>query len=529
MGIYYPDFRFVTNSWAAKKVKFYRANTGDYIRMLNEKPGQGMANALGLTRDESLVLLRQRTDFNGVTHYRYQQAYQGIPVWGMQVIVSAGPDNRVVGLHGTMVKDIAGDITGIPPVSSLGPAAALRQMEETHKAKNKGAAWHFKNEQYGTYIYIDEKQKAHPCYVVSFFADRESGDPSRFIHFIDVETGGVLHRFDMLAYAYGTGPGGNIKIGAYYYGTDYPPFPVTEKEMICIMEIPELKTVDLNHGTTGTTPHSFPCYENTHEPINGAYCPLNDAHSFGKQVIDMYNGWYGVPPVPFQLTLRCHYGVDYDGWFWDGTTLTFGDGDVIYFPPVSLEIVSHEVSHGFTDYNSGLIYSGQPGGINESFSDMAGEAAKYYLRGTTLRYLYDPPLDGNSIDHVDDYYAGMPVHYSSGIFNKAFYLIAVSQGWTTRKAFDIFVKANQDYWEPDTDFQQGAEGARDAALDYGYSCEDVKDAFAVVGITLTCPGTVLKPATPRVGLKPGMSASLPTPIPVPMRSASMVPAARLNR
>jgi Zn-dependent metalloprotease len=375
----------VTNSWAAKKVKFYRANTGDYIRMLNEKPGQGMADALGLTRDESLVLLRQRTDFNGVTHYRYQQAYKGIPVWGMQVIVSIGPDNRVVRLNGTMARDIAGDITGIPPVSSLRPATALKRMKEQHKGKDKSAKWHFKNQQYGTYIYIDKKQKAHPCYVVSFFADRECADPSRFIHFIDVETGKILHRFDMLAYADGVGPGGNIKSAYYYYGTDYPPFPVTEQSGICFMETTELKSVDLNHGTTGTIPHAFTCYENTHEFINGGYCPLNDAQAFGKQVIDMYNGWYGVPPLPFQLTLRCHYGVNYDGWFWDGTTLTFGDGDVIYFPPVSVEIVGHEVSHGFTDYNSGLIYSGQPGGINESFSDMAGEAAKYYLRGTMIR------------------------------------------------------------------------------------------------------------------------------------------------
>ena len=170
---------------------------------------------------------------------------------------------------------------------------------------------------------------------------------------------------------------------------------------------------------------------------------------------------------------------------------------------VCLDVAAHEVSHGFTDFNSDLIYSGESGGINEAFSDMAGEAAEYYMRGTNdfrcgfdifkdpdeaLRYLYDPPLDGISIDHVDDYYPGMNVHYSSGIFNKAFYLVATSPGWTTKMAFDIFVKANQDYWTPSTNFQQGAEGAQVAAADYGYSCEAVRDAFAQVGIPLTCGG-----------------------------------------
>ncbi len=493
-----------TSSWAAGKVEFCQANANDYIRQLNENKnleGVSMGKTLGLTRDEALVLLRQGTDFNGVTHYRYQQAYRGIPVWGMQTIVSVGPDNRVVGLHGAMVLDIAGDIAGIPPVSSLDPAAALKQMQEKHKAKDKGAAWLFRNEKYGTYIYIDEKQKAHPCYVVSFFADTEYANPSNFIHFIDVKTGGVLHSFDMLKYADGVGPGGNLKVGYYYYGSDYPPFGVTEiTGGNCSMD-----TTDVRTGSVyGGIPHTFTCYENTSKPVNGAYCPMNDAQAFGQVVFDTYMDWYGVPVLTFQLTLVCHYGTNYENAFFDGSSIYMGDGYTLFYPLVGLDVIGHEASHGFTDYHSDLIYSSQSGGINESFSDMGGEAAKYYMRGTNdfmvgydifkdpdgaLRYMYDPPLDGISIDHVDDYYEGMDVHYSSGIFNKAFYLIAVTPGWTTRKAFDIFVKANMDYWQPGTTFQQGAEGARDAALDYGYSCEDVKNAFAVVGITLTCPGT----------------------------------------
>jgi vibriolysin len=494
-----------TSSWAARKIEFCQANANGYIKQLNENKSLehiSIGKTLGLSQDEELTLLRKKTDFNGVTHYRCQQAHQGIPVWGMQTVVSVGPDNQVVRLHGTMVLDIAGDIKNIPPVSSLDPGAALRQMQENHKTKNKGAAWHFRNEQYGTYIYIDKKQKAHTCYVVSFFADSESGNPSRFIYFIDVNTGGVLYSFDGLTYAEGTGPGGNLKIGYYEYGSDYPGFGVTEDNGLCTMITPNVITVDLEHKAQGTTPYSYTCYRNTHEAINGGYCPLNDAQYYGQAAYDMYKNWYGVI-LPFSpLRLRCHYKKNYDGAFWDGSTLTIGDGHVIYYPLVSVDTIVHEFSHGFTEYNSDLIYSGQSGGINESFSDMSGEAAIYYMRGVNhfmvqyeiykdpdeaLRYLCDPPLDGHSIDHVDDYYSGMDVHYSSGIFNKAFYLIATSTGWTTRMAFDIFIKANMDYWTPSTNFQQGAECALYAALDYGYPCEDVRDAFARVGIPLTCP------------------------------------------
>jgi vibriolysin len=494
-----------TSSWAAKKVEFYQANAKDYIKLLNKNKDKGssaVGKTLGLTGDEEFKLLRKITDFNGITHYRYQQAFKGIPVWGMHTNIGISPSNNVDRLNGTMVLDIPRDILSIP--GSLDPLGALKQMEEQHKKIDKNAQWAFRNEQYGTYIYIDEKEKAHLCFVVSFFADTDCGNPSRPIFFIDAKNGKVLDSFDSLAYAYdGTGPGGNLKIGYYYYGTDYPGFGVTVSDSTCTMNWNNCKTVDLNHLTSGTTPFSYSCYENTHENINGGYCPLNDAQFFGQAVYDMYNDRYGVPPLPFQLTLRCHYSTNYENAFWDGSSMTFGDGYTTFYPLVSLDIVANEVSHGFTENNSDLIYSGQSGGINEAFSDMAGEAAEYYMRGScdymcgydifknptaALRYLYDPPLDGVSIDHISQYYEGLDVHYSSGIFNKAFYLIATSPGWNTRMAFDIFVRANQVYWQPGTNFQQGAEGAFYAAMDCGYSFYYVANAFEAVGINIIMCG-----------------------------------------
>ncbi len=490
--------------WAATKIDFYTENAQEYIRLLNENDSReeaAIGPLFGLTPDEKFTLLRQSTDFNQVTHSRYQQLYKGIPVWGIQIVISRDSSNKVIRLHGAMIKESPNDVKDIPfPLDALG---ALRQMEELHKETDKGAVWNFRNEKYGTYIYLDKNDKAQLCYVVSFFADTDCGNPSQPIYFINVKNGKILHWFDMLRY-HGVGQGGNYKVGCYYYGIDYPPFCVTEVGTTCTMNCPEVKTVDLNHGTSGSTPFSYTCHENTHEPINGGYCPMNDAQYFGYVIFDLYNDWFYVDPLPFQLTMRCHYSTNYENAFWDGSSMTFGDGYTTFYPLVALDVVAHEVSHGFTEYNSNLIYSGQSGGINESFSDMAGEAAKYHSRGVNdflvgydifktpgqaLRYMCDPPLDGHSIDHVSEYFPGLDVHYSSGIFNKAFCLIANSSGWNTRMAFSIFVKANQDYWTPGTTFQQGAEGARDAALDYGYPCQDVLNAFAAVGITITCPGS----------------------------------------
>jgi Zn-dependent metalloprotease len=493
-----------TSAWAAKKVDFLSANVAGYIMKMNNQGDNGrsaMASIFGLTKGEKFTLLRQTTDFNSVTHARYQQTYQGIPIWGVQTIVSRDHTDEVVKINGAVVLDTPKDILSLP--GTLDPQAALKRMQKQHKAKDANAVWNFRNEQSGTYIYIDKKNKANLCYVVSFFADNEKGNPSRPCFFVDVKSGKVLYSFNMLNDASGTGPGGNLKIGQYEYGTDYPAFGVAEAGGTCTMNFGNVNTVDLNHGSSGSTPYSYTCYRNTHETINGGYCPLNDGQFFGQVIYDMYQNWYGLPVLPFQLTMKLHYSTGYENAFWDGSSMTFGDGATTFYPLCCLDVSAHEVSHGFTENHSGLIYSSQSGGINEAFSDMAGEAAKYYMRGTNdfmcgydifkaagqaLRYLYDPPLDGISIDNVSEYYEGLDVHYSSGVFNKAFYLIAVSPSWTTRMAFDVFTKANTNYWTPGTTFQQGAEGVISAAVDYGYNCQDVVTAFANVGITVVCPG-----------------------------------------
>ncbi|WP_171523426.1 M4 family metallopeptidase, partial [Acinetobacter baumannii] len=63
-----------------------------------------------------------------------------------------------------------------------------------------------------------------------------------------------------------------------------------------------------------------------------------------------------------------------------------------------------------------------------------------------LRYMDQPSRDGRSIDNASQYYNGIDVHHSSGVYNRAFYLLANSPGWDTRKAFEVFVDANRYYW-----------------------------------------------------------------------------------
>ena len=97
----------------------------------------------------------------------------------------------------------------------------------------------------------------------------------------------------------------------------------------------------------------------------------------------------------------------------------------------------------------------------------------------------NPPQDGRSIDNAASYTASMDVHYSSGVYNKAFYLLATKPGWNTVNAFKVFARANSLYWTPSSTFNSGACGLQTAATDLGFVVADVTAAFTSSASGLT--------------------------------------------
>ncbi len=463
----------------------------------NEVTKSGLSQqALGLSIDEGFNMLR-RIDDGALVHTRAQQTYQGVPIWGQQVITTRDAGGDVVRMHGNLVKGI-GKLNTAPAFTATD---AIEDLKNLHRASLGGQEMHFASESSELVVYLNDL-RPQLAYAVSFFVDTaEGGTPMRPTYIVDAQTGDIIREFDGLTTnLVGTGPGGNEKTGQYEYGTDFGENDVEVSGSTCTMNNTNVKTVDLKHRTNGNTAYSYTCPRNTHEAINGAYAPLNDAHYFGGVVFNMYNDWIGTAPLTFQLAMKVHYSRNYENAFWDGQAMTFGDGANTFYPLVSLDVSAHEVSHGFTEQNSSLIYSDQSGGINEAFSDMAGEAAENYMNGSNdwlvgaqifkgngaLRYMCDPPQDGASIGHASSYYSGLDVHYSSGVYNKAFCLLAKSAGWSTQSAFQTFARANQNYWTPSVTYDQAADGVCDAATALGFNTADVGAAFDAVGVNSTC-------------------------------------------
>lgn len=465
-----------------------------HAQNLGAMPVNALAAHLNLGQDMSLAPRSAAAIANGHRVVRQQQMYRGVPVYGRSIAVVQDAQGNALRATGELMQDNQPGLASVSPRLDAGRAVAALKSH-VHTLLVGGAS--VGNEQADLFVYPQENGPARLVYRVSYFVD--GANPSRPTAIVDANTGEVIQNWDGLTDASATGPGGNLKTGKYLYGTNYAALNVTQSGSTCTLQNADVTTNNLRQGTSGSVV-SFTCPNSDTDAINGAYSPVNDAHHFGGVTHDMYVAYVGVAPLSFQLVMNVHYKLSYENAFWNGTAMYFGDGASTFYPLVSLDVTSHEISHGFTEQHSALQYSGQSGGINEAYSDIAGEAAEFFDRGsndwlvgadimksgTALRWMCTPTQDGRSIDNAANYTSTMDVHYSSGVYNKAFCLLAKTAGWDTRKAFQVFALANKVYWNATTDFNNGACGVASAAQDLAYNKNDVVAAFTGVGVS--CPG-----------------------------------------
>ena len=226
------------------------------------------------------------------------------------------------------------------------------------------------------------------------------------------------------------------------------------------------------------------------------------------------------------LDATVHYGQQYDNAFWDGRRMVFGDGDGEIFNrfTVAVDVIGHELAHGVTEDEAGLIYNAQAGALNESMSDVFGSLVKQRLlhqtadqadwligaglltgnvRGVALRSMkapgtaYDDPMLGKDPQpaHMRDYVRTFQdnggVHINSGIPNHAFYLVATrlgGQAW--ERAGRIWYETLRDpQLRPNTGFQRFAGlTVTVAGRLYGTGSPEqqaVREGWNQVGIALT--------------------------------------------
>jgi len=179
-----------------------------------------------------------------------------------------------------------------------------------------------------------------------------------------------------------------------------------------------------------------------------------------KAVAKFYKTLFGrnsIDNLGMTLQSSIHYGVKYNNAYWNGSQMTYGDGDSNIFVDFTLarDVIGHELTHGVTQYTAQLAYADEPGGLNESMSDVFGSMFRQWRSNQTVQqadwligkeimgpgaiargYLCLRDMANPAAAHClapqptnySQYHAGMDPHYSSGIPNLAFYRAAMAIG-----------------------------------------------------------------------------------------------------
>lgn len=196
-----------------------------------------------------------------------------------------------------------------------------------------------------------------------------------------------------------------------------------------------------------------------------------------------------------------------NAWFDEGNNrIYFGKNET------ADDIVAHEYTHGVTKFESGLIYENASGALNESLSDMFGQAVDLtngagtddpnsrWLQGEDgaggTRDMKDPTTR-NDPDRMSspNYVAavGNPndnndqggVHTNSGVSNKLFYLITDGDsfnGYTVSgmgldDAADLFYAANTRYLYETSDFYSLYDCLQLSATHLGWSTTERNNLY----------------------------------------------------
>lgn len=138
-----------------------------------------------------------------------------------------------------------------------------------------------------------------------------------------------------------------------------------------------------------------------------------DAHWGAEVVLNYWEQKHGRNSYDDQgskLFSYVHYGNAYDNAFWNGESMTYGDGsyqggtnpDGAFAPLTSMDVCAHEIGHGICEYTSDLVYASESGAMNEGFSDIwAAAVESYVLTEVDGTLEFDPWGIGEQIDERD--------------------------------------------------------------------------------------------------------------------------------
>jgi vibriolysin len=439
-----------------------------------QKPGTSLRSALAVRRltPDDLELRKTTQDGGGRRHHRYRQKFNGLDVIGGDLVVHADAQGSIYAINGAARGNLATNLGQ----HDIGRSAALTFVQAD--ARFAGMSMSTPRAVY----LITPEGATFKTYEIVAEGER-AATPVRDKVYVDVDSGTVV----------GVHPQIHSGLNRSAYSA--------------------------NNGTSlpGSLRRSEGQAATSDADVNAAYDNTGDTYNA------YWNFWNrdSYDNAGAMLKSTVHYSSNYCNAFWNGSQMVYGDGAAAQgcFPLArSVDVTAHELTHAVTENESGLIYSGESGGLNEAMSDIFGAFTQAWADGgrtgtlavtadtwtigedvlpPALRWMNDPAMDGASQDFWTTGTGNVDVHYSSGIANLAFYLLSqggvhprgkstvVVTGIGMEKAIRVFYALNVNYLTPSSNFLAAANASMTAATELGYDeavRNSVADAWRAVGV-----------------------------------------------
>ncbi len=395
------------------------------------------ADRLRLGAKEDLVVKDVVQDVDGTEHVRYDRTYAGLPVVGGDLVVQQTPDRQARRSCGPTVDQIQVQTT--EPPSPGTPRSRRGQAQPTSRPAPPT------RRRSCTPPSTPPSSPGRPPSPAPSRTARRSATSSTPTRAPASSSAGCRRSWTP------TAPGsslysGTVTLQTTLSGSTYQLNDATRGNH---------STYDANNSTSTARGTLFTDADNAWGTgtTSSRQSAAVDAAYGAAQTWDFYKSHFdrtGIRNDGVAAYSRVHYGNSYENAFWDDSCfcMTYGDGGTTFNPLTSLDVAGHEMSHGVTSATAGLNYSGDAGGLNEATSDVMGtmvefqaananDPGDYYIGekiakdGTYLRRMDNPSLDGGSKNCWTSSVGNLDPHYSSGVGNHLFYLLAEGTGTKT--------------------------------------------------------------------------------------------------
>ena len=505
-----------------EKSSFISTNAGmDVLRTtLNAKPS------------DRWTLIRSDRDELGMMHKRYQQYFNNIKVMTGEYILHES-QGRLISANGMFFENINMSTSPILDESqalqlALNNIGATKYLWQSSTMEQEILSGHAHGDAYphGELVILPSQgfgksSGTSLCWKYDIYAVEPH---ERWSVFVDASTGAIIFKENKICTINVNGTASTL-----YSGTQIMQVDSLSASSFRLRDNSRgngVETYDLNNGTNYAAAVDFTDTDNiwntTTNMDNAAY----DAHWGTQKTYDYYFGTHSrssYDNAGAVLRSYIHYSSAYNNAFWNGSVMTYGDGDGSTFSPLTeLDIIGHELTHGVTSNTSNLVYSYQSGALNESFSDIFGVTIDFYANGAAANFLigdksYTPGTPGDALRYMNNpsiagdpdtylgpnWYTGAGdnggVHINSGVQNFWYYLLCQGgtgtndlgfvynvTGITMNKARMIAYRNNTFYLTSGSQYADAAFYSLQSANDLYGNCSpeavSVKNAWDAVGV-----------------------------------------------